>query len=232
MLIEKNFGFTLLELSIALAVVGILTADLGLPLASRMIERNQAKQNEQMIKDAKSALIGFAIKNGRLPRPAVSAFDGSEASGCVGDNGQCRGFLPWTTISLSRMDPYGQLLSYSVSENLAVAVDNSSEGNLQISTRTMKGEEIALSTSAAAVIVSHGKRNWGTQGNGEARADLSASNRDEDSNAVGAQYFQRPALDQPNFPGGEFDDVVEFLSTELLIGKIAGRVGTDHFLSR
>lgn len=223
MISKGNRGFTFLELSIGMAIVGILASTVVMPLAGRSMARDRYLQTQRVLDEAKSALMGFAIQHGRLPRPAISAVDGNESAVCIGQSGKCQGFLPWVLLSGPRSDAYSQLVLYSVTESLTSGIDKVSTGNLQISTRTPEGEEVELTHTAAAVIASVGKENWGFRLDGEERADMSQSNADEDVNASGEKFFQRSPSDLKGAPGGEFDDVVVYLSPEMLIEKLFGK---------
>lgn len=222
-MINKNSGFTFLELSVGMVIAGILAGTIAMPLAGRWFERDRYRQTERVIDEAKSALVGFVIRHGRLPKPSVSALNGNEGASCQEATGKCQGFLPWMSLSVPRVDAYGQLIQYTVTESLTSKIDKDSAGNIPISTRLLAGDEIELTRNAAVVIASAGKKNWGVQFDGGERADTSNSNTDEDVNAGGEKFFQRPLSDLNSAPGGEFDDVVVYLSPEVLIEKLFGK---------
>ncbi|MBC7861191.1 MAG: hypothetical protein H7Z39_20920, partial [Burkholderiaceae bacterium] len=61
------------------AVVGLGAASLFLGAQSKSKhELARERRSLQALALAKDALLGFAIVNGRLPRPAASALDGRE----------------------------------------------------------------------------------------------------------------------------------------------------------
>lgn len=114
----KTFGrgFSLLELAIALAVVGLLLGGLLIPLSTQIAQRNESATQKQL-DEIKEALLGFAAANGRLPCPASAASKGVEFFAAGGDasNGDCGsasggafiGFVPGVTLGLSQVDAEG-----------------------------------------------------------------------------------------------------------------------------
>ena len=109
-------GFSLLELAIALAVVGLLLGGLLIPLSTQVAQRNESATQKQL-DEIKEALLGFAAANGRLPCPASAASKGLESFAAGGDasNGDCGnasggafiGFVPGVTLGLSQVDAEG-----------------------------------------------------------------------------------------------------------------------------
>ncbi|MBS3934952.1 MAG: prepilin-type N-terminal cleavage/methylation domain-containing protein, partial [Sulfuritalea sp.] len=86
-------GFTLTEMAVALLIVALLIGGMLLPLsAQRDIHAQQ--ETRRTLAEVRDALVGFAVVHGRLPRPAVSATDGSERGPCAND-ADCHGFIPW-----------------------------------------------------------------------------------------------------------------------------------------
>lgn len=66
--ITKNKGFTLVELAISLLIVGLLLAGILGPISTRIEQKNRQGTQDQL-NDAKEALLGFALTEGRLPCP-------------------------------------------------------------------------------------------------------------------------------------------------------------------
>ncbi len=139
-------GFTLIELAIALAIVGLLLGGVSVPLSKRLAEQ-QYEETQANIDKAMEAIVGFAMLNGRLPCPDISTSttdnrDGFENQGASGGttcalgantgtinftnssdvNGASWGDLPWQTLGLAppaNADAWNNRLRYAVVTNLA-----------------------------------------------------------------------------------------------------------------
>lgn len=228
-------GFTLLELAIALVVVGLLLGMLTPSLTLRLEQRRLA-ETRQALAEAEEALLGFAAANGRLPRPATSFASGEENAPPCADDAACTGFLPWQTLGTRKTDGWGKLIRYSVTPAHANAVFTlDTVATKKIQSRSGAGELVylvgsasacsATSPCAVAVIHSAGKNNWGTLADGAAIGDGSTTNVDEDANEnASTRFVARPPGSAPG--GGEFDDVVAWLPATILINRMvaAGRL--------
>lgn len=127
-------GFTLVEMAIVLAIIGLISAVL-LSFGSGFIDNEKRKNVRVRLDTAEAALINFVVVNKRLPCPA----DGRIASGTPGAGtesinvgpGTCTltvaqfGVLPWVTLGMAEADasdPWNARLSYRVDPNLAAAL--------------------------------------------------------------------------------------------------------------
>lgn len=228
-------GFTLVELAIVLIIVGLLLSSLVSPLTAQIDQRNY-NETQQQITEIREALIGFAVTNGRLPRPATSVSDGAENPATCADDTACTGFIPWTTLGVKRTDAWNKLVRYSVAPGYANATFNlNTVGSKKIQTRDNAGILSYLVGSAAAcsiaspcapaVIYSAGKNNWGVTEDGTAIADASTTNADEDVNeAATTLFFSRNQSTVPT--GGEFDDIVVWIPPYVLMNRmvLAGKL--------
>jgi prepilin-type N-terminal cleavage/methylation domain-containing protein len=229
-------GFTLVELTIVLVIVALLLGGMMLPLSAQ-IEQRHYDETRRQLNEARDALIGFALVNGRLPRPATSLADGLENPAGCGSEAACTGFIPWNTLGLKKTDAWDKMIRYSVTPAYADAhFTLGSIGSKKIQTRDGAGAVGYLVGSASAcaanypcapaVLLSLGKNNWGTTPDGVAIADDSATNSDEDANASATTLFF--ARDPSNVPadGGEFDDIVVWIPPYILFNRMfaAGRL--------
>lgn len=128
-------GFSLIELAIVMVIVAILFTIVAGPI-SNQVRVARTAETKRMMEDAKEALIGFAMANGRFPCPAIEGptanpdaapnsggkesfclVDGAACAGAettlVQTHGQCSnfntGFLPAATLGLGGIDDKGFL---------------------------------------------------------------------------------------------------------------------------
>jgi len=200
------------------------------PLGSQVEQRN-ITQTQKQLEEAREAILGYAMVNGRLPRPATSDLDGNERSSPCADPRECTGLLPWVTLGLPKSDVWGKLYGYSVVPEFANApFDFSTGGTLKtVQTRASNGNLQNLATNQVAVVISYGPANWGRTENGTDIADSSATNVDEDVNnakfhcatvADCTNFISRPRASNPAGAGGEFDDVLVWLPHTILLTRM------------
>jgi prepilin-type N-terminal cleavage/methylation domain-containing protein len=223
-------GFTLTEMAIVLFIIALLIGGMMLPLSAQDDIR-KTQETQLVIAEARDALIGFAVANGRLPRPATSATNGVENPNACANDGACTGFIPWATLGVSKLDSWGKIIRYSVTPAFANATFSlSTVPNRKVQTRDsagalsyLVGQATACTASQCtpAVVFSQGHRRWGTTDDGTALPDGSATNADEDANKAGpTDYFSRVATDNTGTTGGEFDDLVIWLSPNILFNRM------------
>ncbi|MBK9237958.1 MAG: prepilin-type N-terminal cleavage/methylation domain-containing protein [Rhodoferax sp.] len=219
-------GFTIIEMAIVLLIVGLLLGG-GLSVLGVQMEMQRVKGTERLLDEAREALIGFAVVNGRLPRPATSATNGVENPANCPTEVLCSGFIPWATLGTTRSDAWGKTLRYSVTRNFAnPGLALGTPGTRNIDTRINGGPLVPVAIGVSAVVFSHGRRNFGTTEAGVAVPNLAATNADETSNDTGPlAYVQRTPSEQAVAPG-EFDDIVIWIAPGILFNRMvqAGRL--------
>jgi prepilin-type N-terminal cleavage/methylation domain-containing protein len=115
-------GFTIVELAVVLAIVGLLLGSLMYTLSAQSEQRN-FEDTRRRLDQARELVLAFAIVNGRLPCPAIAASAGDEAP--VG-GGACTtayaGWLPAKAIGYQQVDAggfavdvWGNRIRYAVS---------------------------------------------------------------------------------------------------------------------
>lgn len=221
-------GFSLVELTIVLVIVALLSGGLMLGLSA---QRDAAAYQEaqRQLDNAKEALLGFAISNGRLPCPAapnrVSGSAGAGQEDCLIVNGQARhGVLPWATLGVPETDPWGQRLTYFVSVKFStpliagtlssftmstgIAPDTAGTANVKLTAASASD----IASDLAAVVASHGSRGvGGYTTNGIVVAGAAgdeAENADADLTFVA--HTQSP----------DFDDLLSWITPALLKSRL------------
>lgn len=160
-------GFTLIEIAVSLVIMGLLLGGIVIPV-SDSFKNAISKGNAERISTAKEALIGYAIRNQKLPCPATNLKDGIAATSCYSGKDAVNGFLPWKELNLQQNDAWGNAFFYSVDEQLtnkasflAVVRGNNSENSvdaIKIKGRDDSYAEVELSSSVSFVIGTFGKQ--------------------------------------------------------------------------
>lgn len=227
---RSSQGFTLVELAIAIFIIALLLGSILVPLATQ-VEQRQIVDTQKKQDEIKEALMGFALANGYLPCPAISATNGLEdrtAGVCTG--GKRAGFLPWETLGIAKADAWGRLYRYSVAATFSsstVPFTLTSTGDIIVRTRNTAGVLTNLtSTAVPAVVVSHGRNGYG--GTGELGNVIAtpgtwpASFVDENTNLTGTTSFvsRSPQAEGASGTGGEFDDIVIWVPLYVLQNRM------------
>lgn len=213
-------GFTLVEMAIVLVIVGLLLAGALMPLSAQMEQRRNS-ETQKALDEINQALIGFAVANGRLPRPATSATDGAERAACASE-AECAGFIPWATLGVAKLDAWNHIFRYKVALAFTTTFALTTTGNIIVQTRDSAGALVNLTTNTPAVVLSHGKNGYGsTADDGTLQPAVPAANIDENANATGIPtYVSRTPSDNGAAPGGAFDDIVVWLSPNILFNRM------------
>nr|WP_315260404.1 type II secretion system protein [uncultured Duganella sp.] len=223
---RHHAGFTLVEIAIVLLIVGLMIGGLIAPLSSQL-EQRRVSDTRRVMDEAREALFGFALQNGYLPCPAISAINGLEdRTGNVCNKRY--GFLPWATLGVSKLDGWNRLMAYTVTPAFA---DSGSLFTLRtlrditIATRANHGQLIAATgvNDIPAALISFGRNGYGaTSDQGTIVADAGAGNVDEKTNlqSAGTALIYRDASDDARAPGGTYDDMVLWLSPNILYNRM------------
>ena len=218
-------GFTLIEMAIVLLIITLLLSGLLVPLSTQ-VEQRKIAETQKSLEEIKEALIGFAIINGRLPCPAKSATEGDE-NVCTGTTPPRTGFIPWVALGVPKLDAWGHVFRYSVTPAFTVAPTLTTPSDITIKTRDSAGAVINLSNpnTIPVLVLSHGRNGYGAVDNGGvAQSPVPVANADEvnNTNVVTIQitFFSRPQSDNPAAAGGEFDDIVVWLSPNILFNRM------------
>ena len=228
---RQSRGFSLLEMAVVLVVLGVMLGG-ALSTLSSHDERKRMALTEERMNEAREALLGFALVNGRLPRPASAATDGVERPACATE-AECTGFIAWTALGLQRLDGEDKLLRYSVTPAFANApFSMATLPTKAVQTRNGAGALAYIAGAAAcpansgcvpAVLHSSGKFNFGTMQDGTARPNDSVGSTNSDeitNNAASVTFVARDFAGLPAAAGGEFDDRLLWLPAPVLFGRM------------
>ena len=242
--LNRPIGFSLIEMSIVLVIIGLLLGGLLLPLSTQQEIKN-IKQTQQIIDDTLVAIYGYVYINEYVPCPdtdgdgledfgaaaVCAALPDSPANCCAAQQGD----IPWQTLGSTNGDSFrGNQLAYRVDQQyqqrsaltLATTVCNPAVPVAAASMRVCTDGSSAVSciassitTSAGIAVWSYGKNGWGaTNAQGSANAAPTSAfeleNTDDDDNLV------RAVRTEDSSSVGEFDDIVSFISHETFCAKM------------
>ena len=231
---RRKEGFTLVELAIVLVIVALLTSGLLLGVSA---QRNAAENvdAQRQLENIRETLIGFALTRGRLPCPAISNLASSDANTGLENCAQPHGVLPWVTLGLPELDPWGRRFTYFASSKFTAALppggalasftlstgdpaasppDNAGTANIKASGSSSGN----VASDLPAVVVSHGSRGAGAYL--PSGVQLPGVVGDEAENADADLTFISRTQD------GSFDDLVTWVVPSILKSKMvaAGRL--------
>ncbi len=233
-------GFTLIELSVALAVIGVVVAG-GLSMSTSMVDRNAYVQTGKQMDEVEKALAAFVAANGRLPCPATvntattAANFGEEnrnaATGAcniapvpgTGGRNVIVGGLPVRTLGLRNRyaaDEYGHRYTYAVTAamtnqtgyaNTAGSVANNGAVIIQDSTNT------PYVNDAAYAVVSHGDDGKGALRYETASANVACGATGMDAaNCNGDATFREARFNRGSVAANFYDDTIRFSRKEMV----------------
>jgi len=237
-------GFTLIEMAVGLLVLSLLLATLLAPISAQ-IDQRKISDTQNALAQIGEALTGYALSKGYLPCPdkttgAASApndtgpNDGVEdfnaaGTACTATNNE--GNLPWTTLGIPATDAWGNFYRYRVDNNFAghVKFTLATAGTVTVicPATACPPTGTTYTTSAPAVVMSHGKNGWGAI-NGSTKTPIPATDAsaDEVQNITSANprtFYVRISTTGGSAAGGtvtQFDDIVVWLSTPVLMSRM------------
>ncbi len=201
--IYPNKGFTLVEIAITLAIVGLLLGGL-LPTISSQIEQKRRTETRKYMDEVRDSLLGYAIANKRLPCPA-SDINGSAQATCTTAASQF-GYLPYKDLGVTDEDAYNSVLVYGVTMAFASSATNfslTSTGAMVVCPSATNCPTTYLTNNAVAVILSRGA-NWATASSAD-----ELENTDNDTNFVSKDFVQ-----------GGYDDLALWISPNTLFNRM------------
>ena len=240
-------GFTLTELAITVTIVALLIGGIALTLTAQN-EARQFSETQARLATAQEALVGFAIRNGRLPCPAAPAGalaayrdgtavsvagTGEEAFAAAGSsaNGNCwqfHGLLPAMSLGISTTDAQGYLLDawdtpirYSVTSwNTNTFTKNAGIAGIGV-TGLLPDLRVcsAAACGAGQVLTAAGTVPAVIFAVGKNRK-LFGHDVDEAENFDNDVTFVSHEPRPTGAGGGDFDDLVTWLSVNVLVNRM------------
>jgi prepilin-type N-terminal cleavage/methylation domain-containing protein len=242
----KAHGFTLLEMAVVVAVVAVLLGGILVPLATQ-VEARRIAETRRLLEQAREALIGFAVANGRLPCPASATSSGAESP--VG-GGSCThpydGFLPAATLGILptddagfAVDPWGNRIRYAATIADARAFTTPNGISERFLTATPAADLHVCSTGLAPGSDPSGLPtcnagppdstltrsavavlySTGPNGKTGGLGPDEAQNPNPNSGSPDRLFVSRP-LRRDGTAAGEFDDIVMWLSPHVLYSRM------------
>jgi len=228
-------GFTLIELSVVVLVIALLLGSILVPLTTQALQRQNADAIRRL-EEIKEILIGHALQTaGNLPCPdktggggSGTANDGVEDVEAGGTCTVAEGNLPWVSLGTPSNDPWGNRYRYRVTGAFAQRAPAarftlSSTGDMTVcsSSSSCPGTS-TIAASIPAVILSHGRNGRGgfNANTNTQNAPPPVSEANENENADGDAIFVLKPISAQGSTGGEFDDLVGWLSANLLFARM------------
>lgn len=225
---NRQRGFTLIELAIVLVILTILAGGLLMPLTKR-IEVQRYDDTRKLLEQSTEALIGYAMSHadasGRhyLPCPDTDN-DGIENRSGSACPTPATGNLPWATLGLASVDAWGNRITYTVSNSFADSASGfqsvpptPSEGDNRICATVGCPAGSLLAEKVPVVLMSHGKNGLGARSAYNVDASPPVSSDEIENDNGGPDFVSRP-------PGGEgtleFDDLVMWIPSSVLFARI------------
>jgi len=232
-------GFTLIEVSIALVIVGFLLMG-GMALLSASSDTARYKSTQSTLNEVKQTLQGYYVINKRLPCPDT---DGDGIENDSGTPGACttnvRGFLPHVTLGVGgNGDAWGERIKYLVNASAFTSPAATTvctayvrgTNTTQITIQGLQSTPTTLGDWAAFALISTGKNgrqtNSGmtgafTNNGGCAGLDI---REQENCDADSTLRFGTPMTDGSTIT---FDDMVVWVGDYQLISQLRKAGGCD-----
>ncbi len=225
---KSEAGFSFLELAVAMFILTLLLGSILVPLATQ-VEQRQISETQRIMDQARDALLGHAVAFGYLPCPDTDN-DGAEnvaATGqcaSIGANNIAHGNLPWQTLGLAGSDAWGNRIRYAISESYGRRLPSStfSLGTLTANVRVCQASGCTsdLTSSAVAVLISHGKNGYGATNSTGGTVYAAPTSNDELENTDADRDFVSRVATATGAAAGEFDDIVVWLPLYILFNRM------------
>lgn len=250
MRMNRTDGFTLVELAVVLAIVGLMLGGLMYTLSAQTEQRN-FEETRRRLEQARELLLSYAIVNGRLPCPASSTSNGYEDA--VAGTGACNvpgpygGWLPARTIGVQQIDTggyaidvWGNRIRYAVAVSTTpsascptphfTGIYASTTNGLKTNGISCQPDDLLVCNSATGITAA----NCGGQANQVMTKNLvvavifstgkngasGSAGIDEAANLDGDPIFVSHTPAPTSATNGEFDDQLTWITVGELYGRL------------
>ena len=186
-------GFSLVELAVVLVIVGLLASGLMLSLGTQR-ETATTQEAQRQLENIREAVIGFALANGRLPCPALSTLANTDSNAGRENCTLQHGVVPWATLGLPEVDPWGNRFSYCASQKFTTPPSGGAQAGFTLTTGSPNADPpdnagtanvisggANVASDLPGVIISHGQRSAGAFT--PSGSQIPRTTGDEDENA-------------------------------------------------
>ena len=209
---DTQSGFSLVEMAVVLAIVGLVIGGLMVPLSAQMDLRNY-NETKQKLAVMNEAIIGFTFLKGRLPCPTTQLDSAQPDYGLEDCSFSSEGYVPWRTLGLSAVDAWGQYWRYRVDSNFYTSTASFSNNVLAPASLTVFSNNLRVLDSAGNNLTSN-------QSDGEKPLVIVYSTGKDlmpnglNSGAVNNIY-------ESNGVTSDFDDVLIWITRPILVNRLA-----------
>ncbi len=112
---RNKFGFSLIEMAIALAIISFMAGQVLAKLPG-FIHYKKAKQTKESIELIKESLYAYILINDKFPCPDIDD-DGQQDLDSLGECEQEQGYLPWADLGVDRYDSWYNPFNYAMDAN-------------------------------------------------------------------------------------------------------------------
>lgn len=243
----RSRGFTLVELAVVLAIVGLLLGSVMYTLSAQSEQRN-FEETRRRLEQARELVLGFAIAKGRLPCPATAASLGDEAAA----GGVCTtyygGWLPARALGYQHVDSagfavdaWGNRIRYAVAQTVTGCSGATTNphfvvaANMKSNGLACQPNDLLVCKSSTGITATTCGTAFGTNGENQVTtADLivalvystgkngaaGGASADELANLNGDRIFVHHTATPPGAASGEFDDQMLWIPVGELYGKL------------
>lgn len=209
---DTQSGFSLVEMAVVLAIVGLVIGGLMIPLSAQMDLRNY-NETKQKVTVINEAVIGFTILNGRLPCPTNQLDSTQPDYGLEDCSLVSEGYVPWRTLGLPPTDAWGQYWRYRADVNFYTSP-------ISFSSNVLAPASLAVFSNNLRVLDSAGNNLTSDQTDGEKPLVIIYSTGKDlipnglNSGAVNSTY-------ESNSLTPDFDDILVWITRPVLVNRLA-----------